>query len=616
MADESSLWRDRLELLRLLKLAPVPWRAALWTSFLLVSLVPAALAVAVGAVVSRVPPAFGDGLGSPSVNRLWSAVGLLVGLLALERVLSLVLEAVRLHVARELDGAIRSTALGAVDRDPALDCLETGEVQASLSLVKGANLGSAGAAAVAAAGVALRYVQTAAALLVIAWFSIPLALLLGAVVVALRHRWHIAFGALADGILQSAVELQKVTYTAELVTTPPAVKEVRIFGLVEWLVDRARGYWTSAVAVPFAVRARLRRSANIELAVLGGSYAVTFVLAMRAAAGGELALGLLAALLQAQFSAAQLIAPTIDDFSTGPGIAVLRAARAVEQRIPSHDVRVATPSRATQSASDLVFDAVGFTYPGATEPVLTHVDLHLPAGRSLALVGLNGAGKTTLVKLLAGLYQPTAGEIRVDGTPLRQLDPVEWRSQLATVFQDFVHYQFTARENIGVGGCFRADDDALGRAAASAGAAEVIEGLPQGWDTILSRERPGGVELSGGQWQRVALARTFLAVEMGASLLILDEPSASLDVRAEAELFDRFFDWTGGVTSLLISHRLSTVRRAERIAVLDGGAIVETGSHNDLMAHGGRYAELFAVQASRFGAGEWDGHDRRDGDNA
>jgi ATP-binding cassette subfamily B protein len=258
-----------------------------------------------------------------------------------------------------------------------------------------------------------------------------------------------------------------------------------------------------------------------------------------------------------------------------------------------------TPAQAPER--EIRFDRVSFTYAGAKTPVLQAFDLTIPAGTSMALVGPNGAGKTTLVKLLARLYDPTEGAVRIDGVDLRTIDPCDWQRRIAAIFQDFLRYGLPARDNVGFGGvAIAADQQALERAAAKAGILDRIEALPAGWDTPLSRHFTGGADLSGGEWQRVALARALFAVEAGARVLILDEPTANLDVRAEAELYDRFLDLTKGLTTLLISHRFSTVRRADCICVLEGGAVVELGSHEALMAKGGRYAEMFALQSSRF----------------
>jgi ATP-binding cassette subfamily B protein len=249
---------------------------------------------------------------------------------------------------------------------------------------------------------------------------------------------------------------------------------------------------------------------------------------------------------------------------------------------------------------EIRFNRVRFAYPGATRNVFDGLDLTIPAGRSTAIVGSNGAGKTTLIKLLGRLYDPSEGNITVDGLRLTSLSPAGWRARLAVVFQDFTAYEMSARDNIAFGASELAQQQsALVTAAQQAGALDLIEGLSAGWDTILSRAYTGGTDLSGGQWQRIALARALLAARRG-GVLVLDEPTASLDVRAEAEIFDRFLDLTEGLTTILISHRFSSVRHASRIVVIEKGAVLQEGSHDDLIQAGGRYAEMFTLQATRF----------------
>lgn len=204
---------------------------------------------------------------------------------------------------------------------------------------------------------------------------------------------------------------------------------------------------------------------------------------------------------------------------------------------------------------------------------------------------------------MAGLYEPTEGLITVDGVDLRDLDQRAWQRQIAVIFEDFVRFELPARENVGFGSVAHLDDGAaLTRAASKTGADTIIDDLPFGWDTVLSRQYAQGVDLSGGEWQRIALARCHLAIEAGARILVLDEPTASLDVRAEAEFYERFVEVTEGLTTILISHRFSTVRAASRIVVLDGGRIREDGSHQELLSLGGMYAEMFRLQAGRLDA--------------
>jgi ABC-type multidrug transport system fused ATPase/permease subunit len=244
-------------------------------------------------------------------------------------------------------------------------------------------------------------------------------------------------------------------------------------------------------------------------------------------------------------------------------------------------------------ARELRFRNLTFAYPvKAGEPVLRGLDLIVPAGSSLAVVGRNGAGKTTLAKLLCRLYDPQVGSIEIDGVDLRGLDLESWRSRVAATFQDFIRYQLPLRDNVAPTG---GPEDEIQAALADAGATGLAE-----LDTILARGYPGGTELSGGQWQRVALARALYAVRLGAGLVLLDEPTAQLDVRGEAEIFDRILAATRHTTTILISHRFSTVRHADRICVLEHGRVVELGSHRELMALEGRYRTMFDLQAERF----------------
>jgi ABC-type multidrug transport system fused ATPase/permease subunit len=243
-------------------------------------------------------------------------------------------------------------------------------------------------------------------------------------------------------------------------------------------------------------------------------------------------------------------------------------------------------------AREIRFENVRFAYPASEHVLFDGFDLVVPAGQSLAIVGQNGAGKTTLAKLLCRMYDPTAGAVLVDGVDLRELDLASWRSRIAAVFQDFVRYELSLRENVAPAG---AADGAVTAALDLAGAGSLAA-----LDTVLSRAYEDGTDLSGGQWQRVALARALCAVQLGAGVVILDEPTAQLDVRGEVEIFERLLDETRGCTTILISHRFSTVRRADRICVVEAGRVVEIGSHDELMARGGRYHTMFELQASRF----------------
>jgi ATP-binding cassette subfamily B protein len=332
----------------------------------------------------------------------------------------------------------------------------------------------------------------------------------------------------------------------------------------------------------------------------GAEFGVTLYLA-RAALDGEISLGRFVVFMGALGGIAAFASLSDHDLNLTWGAPAISAVVDLEKIVADPERR---PSGAAPADAlpvrEVRFENVSFAYPGRA-PVFEGLDLTIAAGKSLAIVGDNGAGKTTLMKLLSRLYEPTGGRITVDGVPLADIDPVQWQRRLSAIFQDFTRYQVTAADNVAFGNPdVEATNSRLEAAAERAGATTLVNDLPHGWATVLSRQFKDGTDLSGGQWQRLALGRALYAVDAGASVLILDEPTASLDVRAEAELYDRFLELTKGLTTLVISHRFSTVRRADRIVVVDGGRVVEDGTHDELTASGGHYAEMFRLQAARF----------------
>jgi ATP-binding cassette subfamily B protein len=263
--------------------------------------------------------------------------------------------------------------------------------------------------------------------------------------------------------------------------------------------------------------------------------------------------------------------------------------------IPVADVRLLPPEQ-TRVEEGIRFEGVGFRYPGSEKWALRNISLYVPKGQSLALVGHNGAGKTTFIKLLSRLYEPTEGRILLDGRDLRSYEPDVLRHRIAVVFQDYNEYQFKVRENVGVGDVgFLDDEPRVTRAVDRGGASELVKGLEGGLDAQLGRWFKDGVELSGGQWQKLALARAFM--REGADVLVLDEPTAALDAESEHQVFERVRQLASGRTTILISHRFSTVRQADRIIVIEAGELVEEGSHHELLARNARYAQLFQLQA-------------------
>jgi ATP-binding cassette subfamily B protein len=335
--------------------------------------------------------------------------------------------------------------------------------------------------------------------------------------------------------------------------------------------------------------------------VVAAMYAVGAGSLAYAAYHGEIGVGTLATMLPMLMTTMQAGGVSAADVTLEQMLAAVPDLDAVLNGLKPRSDLSSAEVTAAASGHTIRFENVGYTYPTGDTPVLDGLDLELKAGESLAIVGVNGAGKTTLVTLLARLRDPTAGKITVDGTDLRDLDARSWQRGVAVVYQDFTRYPLSARENVGLRDLGADIEPAvLDEAAERAGALDVVKQLPHGWDTICAPGYAGGADMSGGQWQRIALARAIYAVERGARVLVLDEPTAQLDIRAEAAFYSRFLEITRGLTTVVISHRFGTVRRADRIAVLDGGRITELGTHESLVATGGTYAELFELQAARF----------------
>jgi ATP-binding cassette subfamily B protein len=400
---------------------------------------------------------------------------------------------------------------------------------------------------------------------------------------------------------------REARYYRSVAMRPEAAKEIRVFGLAEWLSEHYRSLMTSFLMMVWAERRRIYFRPYLVYTALGFTVAAITLAAMgRAAASSAISLTQLTLGLQAALAALRLGENYAEaDTQTQFGMFAYDGVQGFERGVAAFDEKAVAlePRRDPRGLPqrEIRCEGLRFNYPGSDRPVLDGLDLILPAGRCTAIVGLNGAGKTTLVKLLSRLYEPTGGRILVDGIDIRAFGVDDWRRQIGVIFQDFNRYELSAAENIGFGAIELADNrDHLRSAARQAGILTTLERLPRGLDTPLARQYEGGAELSGGQWQRVAIARALFALENGASILVLDEPTAALDVRAEAAFFDKFVDVTRGATALLISHRFSSVRHADSIVVLANGKAIEQGTHDELLAANGRYAELFRLQAERF----------------
>ena len=562
---------------------------------------PVMVLIAMGWVTGAIPAAVLHGLGSSPGHRLIAALGLAGGIYALSLMRGPVEDALTAAASARVDVLMQCRLVGAVTSPVGIEPLEDQDVLERLSSARGELLGSQ---------------PSGAPMAVVSNLGDRLTGILACLVLA-TFRWYLGLGLLAMWLVvrrplgrlirsrtsrarRAGPPLRRSWYMLGLAWRPYAAKEMRVFGLADWTAERHRGEWLAGMASSWQEMRRLNARVWVAGTVVLAAYAAVALVIGTAADHRDISLRTLATLvpmLPASLSAGSITFADVQLEQMLSALPDLDSLVAQLHDAPTLCARGRSP--AGMPARTVSFRGVGFAYPGG-EPVLRGLDLELPAGTSLGLVGVNGAGKSTLVSLLARMREPLQGAIEVDGVALHELRARAWQRQVAVVYQDFARLPLSAAENIGMFGDGRPDRELLQRAAHRAGVEEIVAGLPAGWETILAPQYTGGVDLSGGQWQRIALARALYAVEAGARLLVLDEPTSQLDVRGEAAFYERFLELTAGVTSVVISHRFASVRRADRIAVLDGGQITELGSHAELLSAGGTYAEMFRVQAERF----------------
>jgi ATP-binding cassette, subfamily B, bacterial len=589
-----------------------PGRTASLALLALVSgALPAVFAALVGVLVGQLPAVVRHGFGSAAGHRAVAALIAIAVVLILIELTSAARDVISTDLYRRFDGYLLGRVMSAALSRDDLALFDNPDLAASLD--RGVQLARYGPGELVSG---LSYQWTARSQ------GLAAAVLVGlywpAAAVALTVLWLVVARAQQASYYRAdpfwTDPLRRARYVQRIGLLPPWAKEVRIFGLVGWLVEQYGREWSAVMAQLWQTRrADYRPMALLGAVVLGAHVAVLLLLA-RSATAGVLPVSELVVVLQGLFGMT-LIASLAGDTWIENGSVPVPDVLSLEQvvRASEQPVRPDEGRRAAGLPRQAIsFQGVSFGYASRDTLVLADFDLQLRAGQSVAIVGLNGAGKTTLVKLLTGLCRPTAGTIAVDGIDLADLDLASWRRQVAVIFQDFVRYELPLTDNIIFGSIEhgRLDPAELTDIAAQAGAADLLAALPGGSATILSPRFEGGVDLSGGQWQRVAFARALMAVRTGARVLVMDEPTAHLDVRAEAELYDRFLELTAGLTTVVISHRFSTVRRADRIVVLEHGRITEDGSHDELMMAGGRYARMFRLQASSYAsAADPDGPD-------
>ena len=582
---------------------------------------------ALGFVVGAIPGAIRDGMSSAAGHRLITALVVAALLYAASLILDPIGGALGTAASQRINGQLQARLISAVTAPATVAHLEDQETLDRLASAEGSLTGffpgNAPVTWVGSVAGRLSGVFGCAVIAAYFWWLGPLLLVM----------WLAVRQVLLKSVLKQAVdmrgqttEMRRAWYYTGVGSKARDAKEVRVFGLARFFGGRYAAHFTESIRAGRAGLRGLHKRAAACFVVVVGGYALAIYTITDAARVHEIGTRSLAILLPMLAVTAAAGNVSFDDITLAWTLFGLPDADRLERDLvpPSEldggpedsgslSASGGTPrSTIVKSAADgelpreaVRFAGVRFRYQaaaaGQTPDVLAGVDLELRAGTSTALVGVNGAGKSTLVSLLARLRDPTGGRITVDGADVRALDPARWQRMIALMPQDPVRYPLSAYENVAFGALEHADDrDGVQRAARLSGFASVVEELPHQWDTVLARELPDGAELSGGQWQRLALARALFATFHGARILVLDEPTAALDVRAEARFYERFHEITAGLTTLVISHRFATVRRASRIYVLDRGVITESGSHDDLVAAGGTYAKMYRLQAARF----------------
>ena len=571
--------------------------AVSWYGLILLrGLIPAAIAVSVGLLIARVQED--------------APIGGTLAVVAVLFVVSQILPPLHAQISASLGSQISAwlddQLLLCTTTPAGLGHLESSGLTDDLTLARDFDLGLTGPPVSLAMGfIGAGLVDLAiglAQVIVLGAYHWWLAALVGGAWVATH--WMLRTATVWDRLTGELADAQRqAEYSYRLAMDSPAAKEVRLFGLSGWIVDRFTQARRRLVEVRWRTTRLPAHRVALTVVLLVGVNGFAFWWLARDAGSGAIGVGAAVTFAQAAVGAAAL------GFG-GLSWALPHAAHGVATVRRLREPMLAAGALATtgkrpadaRPAREIQFRDVRFAYADGRPPVLDGLNLSIPAGSSLAVVGVNGAGKTTLVKLLSRLYDPDRGGVEIDGVDLREFDIDSWRSRVAAVFQDYNRYDLSLRENVAPLGS--ATDDEIRAALAEAGATGFAE-----LDTVLSSAYEGGKDLSGGQWQRVALARVLCSVRRGAGLVILDEPTAQLDVRGEAEIFERLLAATRGTTTVLISHRFSTVRHADRIAVLEHGQVVEFGTHDELHAAGGRYARMYDIQAARFGEDDSNDHD-------
>jgi ATP-binding cassette, subfamily B, bacterial len=599
-------FRRRLQLVRTLRYAPAGLVATVAAITTVSGLLPVAFILAGGLLTREIEGALARSDGR-DLQGVIVAFLLLMGLFLLSEMFLPLQGRLRWLLSKRIDGVARHRAIEAALAGNDMAHLHDEEMLRGLRRVRGIveHAVTPGTGATGTLGVAREYLTGLACAAILIRFDPLLGVVVLAVALALRLRWRAEVIAIIDAWIDGLDAMSEARYFVELGLGRQAALEARLFGLRDWIRQRItvagiRGWtptWRNRTL-------RLGRQSTIQVALSGGIAVIALRWGADQANRGSLTVADLAVFVPALFSVLGLGRVFNDDTAVEYGAHTLPGLEHVEAGAALAVSREAVGRRVTPTENAPAIDlrGVSFRYPGTDADVLRSVDLAIPSGSSAAIVGLNGAGKSTLVRLMCGLYAPDRGTVSVDGVDLRQIDLDAWHRRIAPMFQEFVRLQVSVRQNVTAGAPERSADEAeLREVLDDAGVTAFADRLPDGLETPLATWYADGTDLSGGQWQRVGVARAIYALDAGARFLILDEPTSNLDTSSEERLVERLLVGTAGeVTKLLITHRLSLARRTDRIFVLEQGEVVEQGSHDDLIAMGGRYASAFAMQAAMY----------------